>query len=424
MAPITRSKTAILRGVGGPSATKAVEQAPSNPPPVGKVKTANVGTRKKKEPSAKVNESGSRKNVAKRLENRKKAGKITSVPSKADGRIGMKGFFPNGLPDTGNETFIPGLGRNTAKTSHNNPVPLANSAKYFKAFVSKDHEICGALTFEEAAMPTLDGDIHDIWDRARHDNWTFGDQQKDGSDWRMYERLTPALRLATLWLTRPEYQIFWHTILYGDFTFDEREQSWELVDDASNISTERSKDMEERLRDLAKKVLFRFEPLPSPSGVFAKSHATPIGNADKGYETILHEDFMKIPKPVGRPSQWDALDICGRLRFLFLLAVQLGGQLAEVLWMERCRRAHDGYDARHRFPLILGNVRYRSMSQAFEEVVLGGRVETVNHLPTLGKDGLALTHSMNIAGHTEWTTAGLELRGINDRFASEWWEKK
>lgn len=483
MAPTTRRQAAQqkLGEAQNQKVTAVVDQTPPDPPSVRKTKkpkkiAKTLSTKGVTPRSVKVTRSTITKKKTKKA--------VVKYDREGDPRIGMKGFLPNGLPDTGNEMFIPGyvrglttavsvadevlvaglvqevlfentIGKNAiaemaAAVNGIDGSALASSLKHISAnandaeanggaqaatnrhldLPSHEERIPGALKalhdpnapfgsaveIPDALMPTLTNDIHDIWDRARHDHWKFDSQLSHNQDWRIYEILTPAMRLASLWLTRPEYQKFWTGILYGSHKPDGKHNTRNLADHEIEVST--PKDVEKRLRDIAKKLHFRFAPLAD--GKWAHTEIISRRNSNSwrgttfepGYVTTLHDDFMYIPWPGAVPPVWKDSNTCSKLRFLFLLAVQLSGQLAEVLWMDRCEREGKGESCAKD-----GRV---SISQAFEAFVLGGRLQVVNNVPNpFCLEGLAITTLDHVASFAKVEL--LSMHGINARFAQAWW---
>ncbi|KAI4113832.1 MAG: hypothetical protein LQ338_008105, partial [Usnochroma carphineum] len=438
MAPTTRRQAAQLAADkhNDRDASKADGQPSINPSSVAKASkagrtTGSSSTKAKMSPRARVEKASTAG---------KRTGKTTvKYDRKADFRIGMKGYLPNGLPDTGNELFIPGYVRTFANPSGKETVeesPTAQSVrKSNKAGIQVEESIqkkaadtkktaesvhlpnpkhipkneddaelnaqkSDALEIPDATMPTLTNEIHDIWDRARHDNWKFDSQLSHNQDWRIYETLMPAIRLASLWLIRPEYQSFWATILYAHCGSDDKHSARNTSDVKVAMSPKLYKDMEKRLWDIAKNTQFRFAPLDATKGQWAHTEIISRRNSNDcqgntsgpSYVTTLHEDFMYIPWPNRSPPAWKESSTCAKLRFLFLFAVKLGGQLVELLWMDRCQREH-GEEGTIRRPCIsVGNTRYPSMSEAFESFVLGGRLHVIDKLPSpFSPKGLMVT---------------------------------
>ncbi|KAI4191692.1 MAG: hypothetical protein LQ346_004648 [Caloplaca aetnensis] len=487
MAPTTRRRAAQLKANENPdqSASSATDQSPPDPPPVAKAKKPKKDT---KTSPTKASAKASAKITKSKTPSWKTKKSALKYDPKADPRIGMKGFLPNGLPDTGNELFIPGYQKvipqtpsgpeslqldftkdtgvtnaeaaatepnESARSPNDAPslakerdaqdqvepdntygtmdsptpepeptYPRTHKVRYGpEVFTSYPLEVSGV------SMPNLTNDIHDIWDRARHDHWKLDSQLSHNQDWRIYEILVPAQRLASLWLTRPEYQRFWTTLLYAPYELDAKRNTWDIENDAIEMTSKHRIDLEKRLRDTAKKIHFRFAPLECTEGQWAHSEAINSRNSDSwkgdsfepGYMTVLHDDFMFIPWPNADPPVWMEASTCAKLRFLFLLAVQLGGQLAEVLWMDRRRKEQaDDDDMDGRQGLSIGKSRYRNMSHAFECWVLGGRLQVVNNWPdAFCPEGLAVTAVDYVTACAEVKI--LAMKGIHRQFSSDHW---
>ncbi|KAI4152510.1 MAG: hypothetical protein L6R39_001790 [Caloplaca ligustica] len=462
---------------------EADNQTSITPSPVGKgrklkkdTKTSKVAASKSANLTLAAGGGGVRKTTAK-------------YDQEGDGKMSTKGFVPNALLDTANElsshsnarstnriaiketekglatesvtmtiqiktqtlnTVIKGtqLKEETDKTPRLSNLEHTNEDDHtLKSLHKPNAETVNALEIPEAAMPTLTTDIHDIWDRCRHDNWKFHSQLSHNDDWRIYETLTPAIRLASLWLTRPEFQGFWTAIFYGPLEPENRGSS-HLSTNCSASGTERHsllhltgepvgmtpklhQDMEKRLRDVARKTHFRFAPLEATKGQWARTETISRRNSDSwrgdtfapGFGTTLHDDFMYIPWPNASPPVWKESSTCVKLRFLFLLAVQLGGQLAELLWMDRCQREKGEEGLMRRACFSVGNIWYHRMSDAFESLVLGGRLQIINNLPSpLCLDGLAVTAIEHVGTAAEVEL--LSMHEISARFSSAWWAER
>lgn len=500
MAPTTRRQAAKLQAnaIGNQNASSATGRYSPDLPPVAKAKKPKTD---KKTSATKVNTKTSARVTKSKTPSKKTKKAVIKYNAEADPRIGMKGFLPNGLPDTGNDLFIPGYrsiicekqtGPGSAEVDSakengepeklpEESIPKETEATNVEAAARKPDESASTaddgsgpakendsqaeivldntygviddspvqerkyprthkprrgrntpasfpLEVSDVSMPTLTNDIHDVWDRARHDHWKFDSQLSYNQDWRIYEILVPAQRLASLWLTRPEYEQFWTTLLYAPYEVDEKRNTWNIDDKAVDLPDNHRIDLEKRLRDIAKKIHFRFAPLECIKGKWAYSEAISRRNSDSwkgesfepGYVTVLHDDFMFIPWPNADPPVWKEASTCAKLRFLFLLAVHLGGQLAEVLWMDRYLKEQDDHAMARRQGLLIGKSKYHGMSHAFQCWVLGGRLQVVDNFPNpLCPDGLAVTNVDYISAYAE--VKMLAMKGIHRQFSSASW---
>ncbi|KAL8790223.1 MAG: hypothetical protein Q9213_000754 [Squamulea squamosa] len=300
-------------------------------------------------------------------------------------------------------------------------------APEYKSLDSIEVARTGGLEYRHAEMPTLTNDVHDIWDHARHANWKF-DQQVTYEDdilhtdngldhdqeWRIIETLMPAMRLASLWLTRPEYSGFWATVLYAPCTFDEDEETH---------------DMEDRLRDVATKNHFIFDRTQNWASTRIVSENEPLtwrGTVyAPGYVTILDTRFIDAAWPtdrLGNGKRWQENTTSSKLRFLFFLAVNLGKQLAEVLWMDRCNREIAGDGLRRKPCIFVHELAHLDMSHAFEELVLGGELKVVKNAGPMCSAGLALRIKEGIDDGDPAVKIGIvHMKGIAQHFSAEWW---
>ncbi|KAL8683436.1 MAG: hypothetical protein Q9186_000591 [Xanthomendoza sp. 1 TL-2023] len=315
----------------------------------------------------------------------------------------------------------------------------------------EEAEAGGGLEIPNVGLPTLANEIHALWDDG---NWRFdpqlgydvddffvnearpdGDQQRD-----ILETLTPARRLISLWLTRREYRGFWATILLGPATYDEEDRFWDL--EPVEMTSERSRELEERLEDIAARHHFIFEPPPRNPGRLA---STVVITADEpqtwrgnefapGYVTFLDPDFESAvwsDAPQGSFRRWTDNSRCERLRYLFFLAVTLGGSLAELLWMDRYRsELRDPTIRRRPQPRIMirHQLPYSDLVYAFQEFILGGRLMAINQAAPMAPDGLALRviREVDVDDGVVGPESGIDvgvvrMDGIVDRFSAVWW---
>ncbi|KAL8982084.1 MAG: hypothetical protein Q9177_005381 [Variospora cf. flavescens] len=498
MAPITRRKAAELRvdDCDNDAANDVNDQISLSKNPAEKTNTARKATKTARQTvatsaSAKIAEASS-------TSKRRTKKRAVKDDRNADPAAGKEHIVSHWVPDTGSEVLSPGLRSQKAK-SRNEGVEIESQESMASEFVARTPHMatgvvqgvnegvnyltqwslvkeddagitkeaqstaskpldpivrerissvqCKAtntltsqledpLEVPGASMPTLANDIHDIWDHARHDNWTFDSQLRHNQDWRIYEILMPAMRLASLWLTRPEYQAFWTSIVTSPCELDKERNSWNLerVRAGSSPSPKVQKDLEKRLREIGKKMIhFRFAPLDCTNGLWARTEAISRRNSDSwrgntfepGYATTLHDDFMYVPWPNASPPAWKEASTSAKLRFLFLLAVQLTGQLAEVLWLDRSHREREGKDSIVEVSRIsIDDIEYDTMSHAFERVFFGGLVEVVG-----GQPGPFCLHELALRlFHEETSSSGsgaspLSIHEINARFSSAWWGK-
>ncbi|KAI4234281.1 MAG: hypothetical protein L6R40_006827 [Gallowayella cf. fulva] len=355
-------------------------------------------------------------------------------------------------PNDGATVREAGIGEDARRdSSETTPPPLT-----LIRLTSGEAQARGGLETPNVRIPTLTNDIHDIWDPG-HGQWRF-DQQLGYEDdfftneevpsedrqWRILDALSPAMRLASIWLTRPEYWDFWGTILYGRSTFDEQSELWDL--EPVEMTAERANGLEERLRDIATRHHFIFEMAMGDQG--EQLAVTEVINREEpltwrgrefapGYVTSLSPDFLSAVWTGGSQGSfrsWDDNTTCERLRYFFFLAVTLGGQMAELLWMDRCRRETGDEDAvRDPRIRIHGELPYSDLRLAFQESFLGGRLEAVELGAPEALSGLGLMMLDGVVGalveidngvvgsNSEFEIAVVLMEGISQRFSAEWW---
>ncbi|KAI4223332.1 MAG: hypothetical protein LQ349_007448 [Xanthoria aureola] len=298
----------------------------------------------------------------------------------------------------------------------------------------------GGLEFTRAAMPTLNNPIHDIWNPAQRGKWKF-DQQVDpdpilhtdnnldhDQERSIVDTLTPAMRLATLWLTRPEYRDFWATILYAPCTFDEERRVWQLAKETMDMTPARCNELNARLQTIGPNNHFVFEHTGDWASTISISQTDSLTWRSSfytfGYVTRLDPSFKEAVSPIDRPNtrSWQQQTPANKLRFLFFLAVQLGGQAAELLWLDRCRNELRNVGQNPR--IYVHDIEHVDLSLALQEMVLGGRLQELNKSGPMCSDGLALKIFEGVVDPGPGYEIGIvHMQGINYRFSLDWWNR-
>ncbi|KAI4280628.1 MAG: hypothetical protein L6R38_004309 [Xanthoria sp. 2 TBL-2021] len=312
---------------------------------------------------------------------------------------------------------------------------------HLKSLDKKELAVKGGLEYGRAAMPSLNNTIHDIWNPAQPGKWKF-DQQvtadptlhvdnglDHGQEQSIVDTLTPAMRLATFWLTRPEYRDFWATILYAPCTFDEERRFWRLAKETVDMTPARCNEMDTRLQTIAWNNHFIFDRTPNWASTRSISPIAPLtwrgSTYAFGYVTTLDPGFMHAVWPVDRPGnakRWQEHTTSNKLRFFFFLAVQLGGQAAELLWLDRCRRENRGNEVGRKPCIYVHDLEHLDMNLAFEEFVLGGRLHALNKSAPMCSDGLALRIFEGVVDPDPGFEIGIvHMEGINQCFSLNWW---
>ncbi|KAL8811897.1 MAG: hypothetical protein Q9223_007428 [Gallowayella weberi] len=334
--------------------------------------------------------------------------------------------------------------RESAEQSTSGGTPPANLIP----LTPDEAEAGGGLEIPNVGLPTLNNEIHDLWGDRR---WRFDPQHGYGDDFHetanrpnddqqrdLLRMLTPARRLASLWLTRPEYQGFWGTVLFGRATEDRQNRLWNLG--RTVMTPARSNQLEERLEDIAARHHFIFEVPPGNPGRMALTVVIDPGVPQTwrgtefapGYVTYLNPDFESAvwsDAPQGTFRRWTNNTRCERLRYLFFLAVTLGGAMAELLWMDRCRRAPGNQNIRRRPRILIRRqLPYSDLTYAFQEFILGGRLMAINQRAPMALDGLALRVVRQadivdgvVGPDSEIDVGTVRMAGIVDRLSADWW---
>ncbi|KAI4223105.1 MAG: hypothetical protein L6R36_005670 [Xanthoria steineri] len=298
----------------------------------------------------------------------------------------------------------------------------------------------GGLEFGRAAMPTLNNPIHDIWNPALLGKWKF--DQQVVSDPTLYtdnnldrdqkqsivDTLTPAMRLATLWLTRPEYRDFWATIFYAPCTFDEERRVWQLAKETVDMTPARCNELNARLQTIGSSNHFVFENTRDWASTISISQTDSLTWRTSKYTfgsvTRLDPSFKEAVCPIDGPNtrRWQRNTPSSKLRFLFFLAVQLGGQAAELLWLDRCRNELIDKNVGRNTRIYVHDIEHVDLSLALQELVLGGRLQELNESGPMCSDGLALKIFEGVVDPDPGYEIGIvHTKGINYRFSSDWW---
>ncbi len=149
-------------------------------------------------------------------------------------------------------------------------------------------------------------------------------------------------------------------------------------------------------------------------------------NFTVGYVTMLHPGFKEAVCPVDGPSarRWQRNTPSSKLKFLFFLAVQLGGQAAELLWLDRCRNELIDKNVGRNPRIYVHDIEHADLGLALQELVLGGRLQELNKSAPMCSDGLALKIFEGVVDPDPGYEIGIvHMEGINDRFSSDWWNR-
>lgn len=194
--------------------------------------------------------------------------------------------------------------------------------------------------------------------------------EKDG----FYEAFAPAFRLASLWITRPEYLPFWRSMLRGKIQASNGEEPTSILQAKSFAR----KDLMQDLLEIAGGSHFRFVPL---IGQWAMTYT------HGEITTDLHDDFFHLSVSI-----FETATTSEQLRFLFFTAVNLVHELAHREFQDRW--ATEFPDEGHlppSEPVIQDlDIPHDELGVAWEHYMFGGRIQAINLTPTPGvPDGLA-----------------------------------
>ena len=387
---------------------------------------------KKVQKGTKISKSGT-----KAVEKRKKKGKGKQVADESEeanqgqGQDQDQDPDPESEPEAEAQTKFVDKGKAkkkwTTKVIEKGKASAASEREYkfSEHFTRADLRDVGALESDKAQMPTLTNDIHPIWDSAKF-RFSAGTNTTERAE--AYAAISPALRLASLWIEQPVYEEFWDTLWHGQYLNGGGPLGSLLKitppreDQARNIKSNNSGERVtwKDFRDLASLRGFQCEwRFGQPTlGTWAITEEGIDGYS--GCVTTLHHKFERLarfPRPNTTTSK--------RLRFYFFLALHLSRELVQQVCTFKYRK-HFG----HNFgPLDKSRIFWQlseklglPLDLAWEDFMFKGTICQINSpkLPT-APDGLAVHHVNRVID--KWMKIYMPVRvdWISERFAMEFW---
>ena len=280
------------------------------------------------------------------------------------------------------------------------------------AFDRHELQAVGSLELADAHAPTLANKIHWIWQKR---NFRPVSDATEAEFDAFYGAIEPALRLATMWLTQVEYRNFWGTLMAGRVKATTVEMIWP-----------ESIPPHEWPRCLAQIEVFlrnhhhdfTFRPLP-----YSWALTEPQDTIFRRSRTVLHEEFFYVGyrmHQVATASQ--------QLRYLFLFAMQLVEQLAHVIYQKRRLEENFAEVIKESIGFVHVDAArpHLHLGIAWEQLLLGGRLQILNHAATpLAPYGLALLPMDMVRGDpfkdSQRRISALPMDWINRIFSQEWW---
>lgn len=405
MAPITRSMDRPQQLPTNPSVVMTTQSSKlSKKTGNSSSKKVTTGTRKDKKDTPKKKTVGKVKKPAPKKSG-KKGGKTGAKTKKS--RVANKDLNPENEPEEGpgpeaeHSPYIPGS-------------PTGNTQHGQIGFDRSELQDSGSLEFGGACVPTLSNDIHSIWDMGNFDLIPVGVIARTEKD-AFYEAFKPALRLASLWITCPEYQSFWRTMLRGRIQVATGEEPTSIL----RAKTFGRKALMQEFLEIAGNSHFRFVPL---IGQWAMTYT-------KGeITTDLHDDFYHLSASI-----FETATTSEQLRFLFFVAVNLVHELAHRVFQERWQTELPDEPLPPSEPVFQDiDVPHDELGVAWEQYMFGGRIQAINLTPTPGvPDGLVRLHldmvkppGDNAFKDPQRRIAPLSTEWISKLFSQTWWGDK
>ena len=239
-------------------------------------------------------------------------------------------------------------------------------------FTRAELQEADALEWKEISEPNLTNEIHPIW---AIENFRFSDATNTIEPEIAYSAMAPALRLASLWVERPEYESFWYKLWYGEY--DKRKVMMQIAPNKESHSILREPLVQVQDENASSNLVrndildsfqceWRFGP--QASGKWWTIEEGIAGSS--GYVTTLHDDFERLactyPPETTRSE---------RLRFYFFFAVNLVRPLVQPVCQFK-RREKFGHDVKPiaRGTVFLKNARGKMLplEEAWEDEAMRG----------------------------------------------------
>lgn len=302
-----------------------------------------------------------------------------------------KGLEPH-VPKAGkaNKDQAQTLGKEEGKEKASNP--HKTRAGLGQRFNRAELQEANALEWEMIHESNLTNRIHPIW---AIEKFRFSDATKTIEPEIAYSAIAPALRLASLWVERPEYENFWNRLWRGKY--DKRKVMMQIVpneelhsyilreppvqdESASSTSTNLVRN------DVLDRFQCEWRFGPQASGLWWTMDEGITGPS--GCVTTLHDDFEKLAytyQPETTTSE--------RLRFYFFFAVNLVRALVQQVCQFK-RREKFGHNVE---PIAKGTVFFRNswgdmipLEDAWEDEAFRGPISQINApRGPMAPDGLA-----------------------------------
>lgn len=355
-----------------------------------------------------------------------------------------EGEGPNDGPNDG-PSEAPNENSNDDPGDDSNNDELADPRGISARFRRADIEAGGGLEFDHAKLPTLTNAVHPIW---HFEHFIFPQGSNEQQNYESYAAILPALRLASLWITEPEFEIFWISIINPsdgqvfhetdpDIQDVHMEGAMHLTADTVDASQMEPEERTEALaeywanHDETSGFWWIFRPLlipPFAVTVDAQNHQILSGvmPTDDRVATILHDDLLYLNRfPHNNPTTSE------QLRIQFFFAVILCRELVQNIYWTRWEEHTDTEDIE---PSVGSSMRYKFDDAnivvhdvAWERFMFSGVIHQISPPPSpMAPDGLAVQLNQWSRPMVDQTDdeifTVLSMAWINDQFSSSVWE--
>lgn len=297
----------------------------------------------------------------------------------------------------------------------NNGKPISSQKRPREiGFDRQELQDSGSLEFDAAEPSTLANRIHDIWDKSKFTFYAM--DVPDGWD-EVYETMEPAFRLVSRWITDQTFEHFWGSLVFGDvenFSDVDGQPATRIV--PVQLTPVQRRLLSDDLWELGAVHRFRFLPI---IGGWAESKTYHQPSNNVASMTTLHQAFLQ-----NCYARFHRSSESRQLRFLFFLAVNLGHELAHLVF--RKRRLDETGDIEEEEPYWNSELVHKELGTAWEDFMFGGRIQMLNASPDpLSQYGLAVL-PLEMARWSPFRDrlcriAALPMEWINDQFSEAWW---
>ena len=270
------------------------------------------------------------------------------------------------------------LGKEEGKEKASNPHKTKEGLG--ERFTRAELQEANALEWDEVHEPNLTNEIHPIWAIGK---FQFSDTANTIEPEIAYSAIAPALRLASLWVERPEYKTFWYRLWGGKY--DERRVMMQIVPNEEHhndilrdqlVQNENASSTSFSLvrNDVLDSFQCEWRFGPQASGLWWTTEGGIAGSS--GYVTTLHEDCERLAYT--QPPETTTSE---RLRFYFFFAVNLVRALVQQVCQFK-RREKFGHDVE---PIAWGTVFFKNswgdmipLENAWEDEAFRGPIFQIN----------------------------------------------